>query len=167
MAEILSRALVAGLILAGGAGLYWLGNRVIIARARGRRLGLEAIRPGIPAILYFTTPSCAPCMTVQRPALLRLVESLAEQIQVIEVDASAQPHLADYWGVLSVPTTFIIDSQGRPRRVNHGVAGAEKLSRQLEEVEQSQGSSLEQSIRRTAGRLLDYLKKDHQSYERK
>jgi len=37
--------------------------------------------------------------------------------------------------VLSVPTTFIIDSQGRPRRVNHGVASAEKLLNQIEEVE--------------------------------
>jgi hypothetical protein len=56
-------------------------------------------------------------------------------IQVIEVDAAAQPELADYWGVLSVPTTFIIDARGRPRRVNHGVASAEKLERQIEEVD--------------------------------
>jgi hypothetical protein len=32
---------------------------------------------------------------------------------------------------LSVPTTYIIDSQGQPRFVNHGVALYEKLSRQL------------------------------------
>ena len=133
--EILIRALWAAAIAGGGLGAYWLANRIILARARGKRLGLESIRPGIPAILYFTTPTCAPCKTVQRPALRGLKERLGDCLQVIEVDASARPELADYWGVLSVPTTFVIDSQGRPRRVNHGVASAERLLRQIEEVE--------------------------------
>jgi len=95
---------------------------------------LETIRPGIPAILYFTTPTCVPCKTVQRPALAHLQERLGDSIQVIEIDAAAQPELANYWGVLSVPTTFIIDGRGRPRRVNHGVSSADKLQRQIEEV---------------------------------
>ena len=116
-------------------GAYWVVNAVIISQARGKRLGLETIRVGIPVILYFTTPSCMPCKTVQRPALARVQDDLGERIQVIEIDASAQPELADYWGVLSVPTTFIIDGRGRPRRVNHGVAGAEKLQKQVEEIE--------------------------------
>lgn len=137
-AEIFVRALWALAIAGSLAGVYWLVNRVIISRARGKRLGLETIQPGVPAILYFTTPTCIPCRTVQRPALARLVEQQGEALQVIEVDASQQPELANYWGVLSVPTTFIIDSKGRPRRVNHGTASAEKLGRQIEEVEQRQ-----------------------------
>jgi thioredoxin 1 len=133
--DILTRLVWAAVIVVGGMAIYWLANRVILARARGRRLGLESIRPGIPGILYFTTPTCAPCKTVQRPALGRLKERLGDCLQVIEVDASNRPDLADYWGVLSVPTTFVIDSQGRPRRVNHGVASAERLLKQIEEVE--------------------------------
>jgi len=132
---ILIRTLWALAIASGGIAIYWLVNRAILARARGKRLGLESIQPGTPAILYFTTPTCAPCKTVQRPALARLKERLGDCLQVIEVDASARPDLADYWGVLSVPTTFIIDSQGRPRRVNHGLAGAERLLKQIEDVE--------------------------------
>ena len=134
-AEILQRALIAALLFAIGIAAYWLVNRVILSRARGRRLGLESIRPGVPAILYFTAPGCAPCRTVQRPALSRLKEILGDGVQVIEVDASARPDLADYWGVLSLPTTFVIDSKGRPRSVNHGAARAEKLLRQIEAVE--------------------------------
>ena len=136
LSEILVRSLWALLIAGAGIGVYWVTNRMILARARGKRLGLESIRPGIPAILYFTTPTCAPCKTLQRPALARLKDHLGEELQVIEVDASTRPDLADYWGVLSVPTTFIIDRRGRPRRVNHGVASAEKLLKQIEEVEQ-------------------------------
>lgn len=133
--ELLTRMLWAMAIAGGGLLVYWLANRVVLARARGKRLGLESIQPGIPAILYFTTPACAPCKTVQRPALARLQERLGDGVQVIEVDASTRPDLADYWGVLSVPTTFVIDSQGRPRRVNPGVTSAEKMLRQIEEVE--------------------------------
>ena len=132
---ILIRTLWALVIAGGGTAIYWLLNRAILARARSKRLGLESIQPGIPTILYFTTPICAPCKTVQRPALARLKERLGECLQVIEVDASTRPDLADYWGVLSVPTTFIIDTQGRPRRVNHGGASAERLLKQIEDVE--------------------------------
>lgn len=134
--EVLERVLWALAIAGMLAGVYWLVNRVIISRARGKRLGLETVQPGVPAILYFTTPTCAPCRTVQRPALSRLVEQKGEAVQVIEIDASAEPELANYWGVLSVPTTFIIDSKGRPRRVNHGIASSQKLGRQIDEVEQ-------------------------------
>lgn len=92
---------------------------------------LAALRPGVPAILYFTTPTCAPCKTRQRPALRALQADLGDAIQVIEVDAFAQPEAATRWGVLSVPTTFILDRRGRPCQVNHGVADADKLKRQL------------------------------------
>jgi thiol-disulfide isomerase/thioredoxin len=134
LADLLLRALWAVLIASTVLILYRMANRVIVARARGRRLGLENLRPGVPAILYFTTPGCVPCKTVQRPALARLQEVLGHSIQVIEVDAAAQPELADYWGVLSVPTTFIIDTRGQARRVNHGVASAEKLEKQIEDI---------------------------------
>lgn len=123
--------LIAGILVAA----FWAVNWLIVKQARSKRLGLEEIRPNIPAILYFTTPSCVPCKTIQRPALARLQERMPDAIQVIEIDAAAHPELADYWGVLSVPTTFIIDARGRPRRVNHGVSSAEKLQKQIEEVE--------------------------------
>lgn len=129
---ILRLAWTIGLIAAGFA-IYKLTNRLIFARASGKARSLPAYRPGRAAILYFTTPTCAPCKTVQRPALERLKNHLGEGIQVIEVDASTNPGLASDWGVLSVPTTFIIDPQGQPRHINHGVTTAEKLKKQIME----------------------------------
>ena len=129
--EIIERILYALVIIAAGAGLYALVNSVILARVRGRKLGLESITPGIPAVLYFTTPTCAPCKTVQRPALEDVKTMLDDQLQIIEVDCNERPDLAEYWGVLSVPTTFIIDDNGQPRQVNHGVTRADKLLAQL------------------------------------
>ena len=133
--DLLVRALwalfIAGLLLVA----YWAFNWLIVARVRNRRLGLEGFSPGVPGILYFTTPTCVPCKTIQRPALARLQERMTDSLQVIEIDAADRSDLADYWGVLSVPTTFIIDARGRPRRVNHGVSSAEKLYKQIEAVE--------------------------------
>jgi thioredoxin 1 len=137
---VLVRFLIALGITGAGLSLYWLANRMILARVRKGTRGLESLRRGAPAILYFTTPSCAPCKTVQRPTIRKLQEMLGNRLQVIEVDASARPDLANYWGVLSVPTTFIIDSHGRPRCVNHGVAGWEKLLKQIESAEQAGAS---------------------------
>jgi thiol-disulfide isomerase/thioredoxin len=128
---ILERSLIALLVIGlGFSGYRLLTAAVLWIRAR-RGLQLESYHHGRPAILYFTTPSCMPCEAVQAPALRELQARFGERLQVIEIDASQDPEEADHWGVLSVPTTFIIDSQGQPRGVNHGVARADKLERQL------------------------------------
>lgn len=123
-------------IIAAGAALYWLANRALLRRAQRNGASTPASLPfeprGLPVILYFTTPECAPCRTVQRPALRRLQEHLGSRLEVVEVNAQERPDLASRWGVLSVPTTFIIDAQGQLRHVNHGVTRAEKLLQQIE-----------------------------------
>ena len=131
--EIITRLVMATVIAGLGIGIFLVGNRLILSRSPNRVARFELYRPGYPAIVYFTTPGCAPCKTVQRPALETLKKNLGERLQVIEVDASIHPDLAQDWGVLSVPTTFVIDSAGTPRHVNHGVVTAEKLTRQLED----------------------------------
>jgi len=95
---------------------------------------LAALRPGVPAILYFTTPACAPCRTRQRPAIQRLLAELGDRVQVIEVNAAEQLDAARRWGVLSIPTTFVLDGEGRPRAINTGVAGLETLRGQLQQL---------------------------------
>ena len=88
---------------------------------------------GKPTIVYFTTPFCMPCKTQQQPALTQLRSEL-DHVQVVQIDATEQPDVADRWGVFSAPTTFILDTLGQPREVNHGVADVHKLRRQIEAV---------------------------------
>jgi len=134
MNPLLIRVLLTIGLLVLGLGAYWLVNRMIVYRAGRKHNGLEGTIAGKPAVLYFTMEGCVPCKTTQRPALEKLSALVGSQVQIIEVDVVAKPELAESWGVLSVPTTFIIDALGRPRRVNHGVALAEKLLNQLEQV---------------------------------
>lgn len=131
---LLLRLLWTAAIIGIGLGVYLLINRLILQRGRGLVDHLEGFQRGRPGILYFTTPNCAPCKTIQRPALQQVRNLLGETLQIIEIDASDRPELASEWHVLSVPTTFVIDAHGRPRHVNHGAARAEKLLQQIEEI---------------------------------
>lgn len=88
-------------------------------------------QPGVPTIVYFSSPQCAPCQLQQEPALRVLQAELGAGVRIVPVDALAQPEAARRWGVLTVPTTFVLDRRGRPQEVNYGVAGVEKLKQQL------------------------------------
>ncbi|MFM8321085.1 MAG: thioredoxin family protein [Chloroflexota bacterium] len=139
--SILARLAWAIAIIAGGLLLYQAFNRLALARLRARRPALTGrrglptlLRPGVPVLVYFTTPTCAPCKTVQRPAIQRVQAQVGERLQVIEIDAARQPEVAGEWGVMSVPTTFVLDSGLAARYVNHGVTPADKLLRQLNDV---------------------------------
>ena len=141
-ADLLARLGLAVVLIIAGVALYWAWNKFQLRRLSGRRgtqealRGLEDLRPGVSGILYFTTPDCQVCLTAQKPALQRLQADLGDGLQVVEVDASAQTDLADYWGVLSVPTTFIIGTDGRPHSMNHGLTSKEKLLHQIQAAQQ-------------------------------
>ena len=76
ISDLFIRTLLAVVIVGVGLGTYLLANRIVLARASQKYRGLENFRIGIPAILYFTTPTCAPCKTVQRPAIQKVKEML-------------------------------------------------------------------------------------------
>jgi thiol-disulfide isomerase/thioredoxin len=129
---ILLRSLLAIGIIVVGLGAYWLVNQRLLVRARNNAFSLFNTFPNKPVLVYFTTPTCAPCKTVQRPAIDKIANLLGEKLQVVEIDTTQRPDLAKTWGVMSVPTTFLLDSRGEARYVNNGVARAEKLMEQIQ-----------------------------------
>ena len=132
---MIERFVVALVVLALGAGIYCVFKRLNLRRAAYSAPTdpiLRDLRPGVPAVVYFTTPGCIPCQTQQQPALAKLKTELGENVQVVKIDAAENPDAAERWGVFSAPTTFILDRYGQPRDVNHGVADTAKLRRQIE-----------------------------------
>ena len=132
--EFLLRFALAGVIILSGFLAYWIISQRLLVRARNNVFDLFPTPPNKPVIVYFTTPDCAPCKTIQRPALKQLSALMGENLEVVEIDASEQPDLARTWGVMSVPTTFLLDAHGEARYVNHGVTRAEKLMEQLQNL---------------------------------
>jgi thiol-disulfide isomerase/thioredoxin len=130
--EILLRFGLAIGIIGLGAFAYWLINQRLLVRASNNVFTLFKKLPNKPVLVYFTTPDCVPCKTVQRPAIDRVSNLLGEKLEVVEIDAIEQPDLAKAWGVMSVPTTFVLDAHGEARYVNNGVARAEKLLEQIQ-----------------------------------
>lgn len=131
---MLERLFVALVVIALGYFAYRLYGWFVMRKLARAELGLEGYTLGKPAILYFTDPGCAPCHTIQDPALEQIASHYGERLQIIKVQALEQPDLANSWGVLSLPTTFIIDANGYPRGVNHGVTRAPRLIDQLDAI---------------------------------
>jgi thiol-disulfide isomerase/thioredoxin len=132
--SLVFRLLLSLAVVATGYLSYRLINFLVLIRASSNSAASMKFSPGKPVLLYFTTPTCVPCKTIQRPAIRRVQEIVGSRLEVVEIDASLQPQLASRWGVLSVPTTFLIDASGKPRHVNHGLASADKLLSQLKDL---------------------------------
>lgn len=118
-----------------GVGAYMLLTKRQLKKASAS-ISTEPMLAGmslqIPTIVYFTTPTCAPCRLQLKPALDRLQAQLGDDgLQVIAVDATENPDIADRWGVFSVPTTFVLDQSGQPKRVYNGVVSEAQLKQQI------------------------------------
>jgi thioredoxin-like negative regulator of GroEL len=113
------------------------------ARARARLRSVQSAPPetlwdairegpdGRPLVIAFSTPSCAACHTAQKPALTRLDEQASGTVRIVEVDAAAQPEVARRFGILTVPSTAVLDGKGRVLALNQGFASTERLAGQL------------------------------------
>ncbi|MEL6308361.1 MAG: thioredoxin family protein [Chloroflexota bacterium] len=126
--------IVAVLALVGVIAYQIYTRRQLATISAGRNTDpiLDGLQADVPTIVYFTTPGCIPCKTQQQPALKTLRDT--QEIQVIQIDATENPDAADRWGVMSAPTTFVLDSNFEAKAVNHGVAGVETLQKQLSSV---------------------------------
>ena len=91
---------------------------------------LQNINLTIPTLVYFTTSMCALCRSTQMPALERL-KIIMNDINIIKVNAHEDSVSSKRWGVVSVPTTFILDRTGTPVKVNNGFVDENKLQTQL------------------------------------
>lgn len=85
-------------------------------------LGLS---PDGPTVVHFSASWCGPCSQVRR-VVHQVCDDLS-QVAHVEIDMDAHPVAARRLSVLSLPTTFIFDADGRQRFRTAGVPKADEL----------------------------------------
>lgn len=90
------------------------------------------VATGRPAVLYFTAAGCTQCKFQQSPVLERFAADTG--IAVHTVDALSQAEIAEFYGIMTVPTTIVLDRQRRPVAINPGLAPLQKLRQQIESL---------------------------------
>ena len=82
-----------------------------------------------PTVVHFSATWCGPCAAVRR-----VVDQVCDELGVAhaEIDMDANPVAARRLSVLSLPTTFIFDADGRQRYRTAGVPKAADLRSALQ-----------------------------------
>lgn len=78
-----------------------------------------------PTVVHFSAPWCAPCAQV-RGVVTQVCGDLGD-VAHVEIDIDTNPIAAQGLSVLSLPTTFIFDAEGRQRYRTAGVPKADDL----------------------------------------
>jgi hypothetical protein len=140
MSIVLLRAAI--LVLVGAA--VWVavaaGRRFVqrrrqqaLAAAPSPALAMGNSETALVRILAFSSEDCAQCHRMQTPALRR-VRDARPGVVVQEIDAPSAPELTRRYRVLTVPTTVVLDAEGRARAVNYGFANTQRLLEQVDEA---------------------------------
>ena len=85
---------------------------------------------GQPIVLHFSADWCGPCAAVRR--VIGQVLDRVDTATEVELDIDEHPSLAKTLGVLSLPTTFILDGALAERFRISGVPSATDLRSSLE-----------------------------------
>jgi thiol-disulfide isomerase/thioredoxin len=131
----MSSSLAAALVVIGLA----IGVAVVLGLLLKRRSGVLVdssepsssdtadlgLSPTGPTVVHFTAEWCGPCKSVRR-VVDEVCDDLPD-VAHVEIDMDANPGAARRLSVLSLPTTFIFDADGRQRYRSAGVPKAADL----------------------------------------
>lgn len=92
---------------------------------------------GKPVLLYFSTLQCSVCKYQQAKDIKNIQKHFTKkglELEVRKFDAGERVDLSDLFGVVTVPTTVILDDKGEIAAHNSGLAKKKVLIAQLEEI---------------------------------
>lgn len=106
---------------------YWQMARI------SRRLSRSTTVSTQPTLLYFRSESCTVC-----PTQAHYIDTAAQEwngrIAIQNIDAELEPDKANKYNVFTLPTTIIVDTQGKVREINYGLTQPHKLSQQIQGI---------------------------------
>jgi thiol-disulfide isomerase/thioredoxin len=119
------------LLIASGWALIRLWSAWKLRRLRAAAPLADLAPTGRPAVIAFSTPTCAECRILQAPALSRLAAALGDRVTVRSLSALEYPDLVQKIGILTVPATVVLDAAGAVRHLNLGYTSDVRLREQL------------------------------------
>ncbi|KAA0109212.1 thioredoxin family protein [Mycolicibacterium sp. P1-5] len=125
-------AIAAALVVAGIAGMLHSRRSGVVREAEPLDVDVSDLglsRTG-PTVVHFSAVWCGPCAGVRR--VVNQVCTDLPDVAHVEIDLDANPSAARKLSVLSLPTTFIFDAEGRQRYRTAGVPKAADLRSALE-----------------------------------
>ncbi len=129
-----------GIFLVGYA-LYRLVQYLQLRKAASDAVVPPGFMYGKTAAVVFSSPDCSVCKTVLLPTLNALKQMPEIDIQVIELDVTQHTGISKAWGIMSVPTLYILDQNGEPKFVNHGVMPQNRLYETILRIQGETSSS--------------------------
>lgn len=133
-------ALAAALIAVVGLGFVisrLLAMRAVLRQESAQTAVADAVdtsdlglSPTGPTILHFGAVWCSPCVRVRQ--VVDEVCAELPSVTHVEIDMDVNPDAAQRLSVLSLPTTFIFDADGRQRYRTAGVPKVTELRSELE-----------------------------------
>lgn len=121
---------LAAMAIMGGVFLLLKRRQITSANQASRKSSRQTNKP---TIVYFGSNGCAVCKRTQRPVLDKILAEYGNDRLVLTVyDVDESPDVAKQWRVMTLPTTFLLDSSGTIRHVNNGLIVPENLRKQLE-----------------------------------
>lgn len=112
--------------------VFMLLKRRQIAKANRASQQLSQ-QTNMPTIVYFWSNGCAVCKGQQKPIIEGIVAEYGEsQVKLTMYNIDEAPEVAVEWGVMTLPTTFLLDATGTIKHVNNGLIYSDNLRKQLE-----------------------------------
>ncbi|MCA9875636.1 MAG: thioredoxin family protein [Anaerolineales bacterium] len=133
---IWERVLIILLLGLVGTGAYTAFKQLHLRRVNGRQP--VAAASGQPTLLYFRSEACAACPTQSR--YLAQVMGSGEggegngRFTLQQIDVDANPDQARQYGIMTLPTTMLLDAAGKVREINYGLTPPHKLQQQLKTI---------------------------------
>ena len=130
---IIERIIITGILFLLGAGGVVVYKQWHVGRLN-RETAVSAITSfATPTLLYFRSDECAAC-----PTQGRYVEQVLGwwngRIAIRQIDTDTEPETAQRYGVMTLPTTILVDNTGSVQDVNYGLTNAHKLNKQVERI---------------------------------